>query len=130
VGDEIKKIKGVVDILNGIDNTISGPAVTFKVDPPVAARAGFTAEEIELDASAIIQGEPAALPAVLNDRTYTIRVRYPEASRSSAEAIRNAMLVSANGKTATLGSLAKVEEEPGQTEIRRENLQRDVAVTA
>ena len=30
----------------------------------------------------------------------------------------------------TLGALAEVKELPGQTEIRRENLQRDVAVTA
>jgi CzcA family heavy metal efflux pump len=130
VGDEIKKIHGVVDVLNGIENTISGPAITFKVNPAVAARAGFTPEEIELDASAIIQGEPATMPAILNDRAYTIRVRYPEASRSSVEAIRNTTLVSSAGKTATLGSLATVETEPGQTEIRRENLQRDVAVTA
>ena len=33
VADAIQKINGVVDILNGIDNTISGPAVTFQVDP-------------------------------------------------------------------------------------------------
>src|SRR5258707_595898 len=33
VADAIQKVKGVVDILNGIDNTISGPAVTFQVDP-------------------------------------------------------------------------------------------------
>ena len=129
VEDAIKKIKGVVDVL-GIDDTISGPAMTFKVDPAVAARAGFTAEEVELDVSAIIQGEPAATPVVLNDRAYTIRVRYPESARSSPDAIRNTTLVGSSGKAATLGSLATVIEEPGQTEIRRENLQRDVAVTA
>jgi len=129
VGDEIKKITGVVDVLNGIDNTISGPAITFNVDPLVAARAGFTPEEVELDASAIIQGEPAPTPVVLGDRRYTLRVRYPDESRASVEAIRNAILVSSNGKTATLGSLANIVEVPGQTEIRRENLQRDVAVT-
>jgi multidrug efflux pump subunit AcrB len=46
------------------------------------------------------------------------------------DAIQNTLLVSSTGKTATLGSLAKLVEIPGQTEIRRENLQRDVAVTA
>jgi multidrug efflux pump subunit AcrB len=40
------------------------------------------------------------------------------------------LLVSPNGGTATLGSLATVTELPGQTEILRENLQRDVEVTA
>ncbi|HTT65838.1 MAG TPA: efflux RND transporter permease subunit [Bryobacteraceae bacterium] len=130
LGDAIKKIHGVVDILNGIDNTISGPALTFRVDPAVAARAGFTPQEVELDASVILQGEPAPTPVVINDRAYTIRVRLPRQTRASLESIRNTLLVSSTGKTATLGSVAQMIAEPGQTEIRRENLQRDVTVTA
>jgi multidrug efflux pump subunit AcrB len=130
VADAIGKVPGVVDLLNGIDNTMSGPAVTFQVDPSVAARAGFTAEEVALDASAILEGEPAPTPVVSNDRAYTIRVRFPAANRASLDAMRNTLLVSSSGHTATLGSLATVTETPGQTEIRRENLQRDVAVTA
>ena len=130
VAEAIKKIPGVVDILNGIDNTISGPATVFQVDPATAARAGFTPQEIELDASAIMQGEPVSTPVVVNDRAYTIRVRFPAQTRSSFEAIKNALFVSSTGKNATLGSLATVVELPGQTEIRRENLQRDVTVTA
>ena len=60
VGDRIKKISTVKDVKNGIENTISGSAIVMNVDPIVAARAGFTPQEIELDASAILQGEPAA----------------------------------------------------------------------
>jgi multidrug efflux pump subunit AcrB len=130
VGNAIQKIAGVVDVLNGIDNTISGPAVTFQVDPAVAARAGFTPEEVATDAAAILGGEPAATPVVANDRAYTIRVRFPASQRSSLDAMKNTLLVSSTGRTATLGSLATLTELPGQTEIRRENLQRDVAVTA
>ena len=130
MADAIGKIKGVVDILNGIDNTISGPAVTFQVDPSVAARTGFTAEEVALDASAILEGEPSPTPVVTNDRAYTIRVRFPAAYRASLDAMRDTLLVSSSGHTATLGALAQIVETPGQTEIRRENLQRDVAVTA
>ena len=130
VADAIHKVPGVVDILNGIDNTISGPAVTFQVDPSVAARAGFTPEEIATDASAILEGEPTATPVVANDRAYTVRVRFPEENRKSLEAIKNTLLTSSTGRTATLGALATVTELPGQTEILRENLQRDVAVTA
>ena len=130
VAEAIGKIKGVVDILNGIENTISGPAVTFQVDPSVAARAGFTAEEVAVDASAILEGEPAPTPVVANDRAYTLRIRFPAAQRASLEAMRDTLLVSSTGHTATLGALAAVVEIPGQTEVRRENLQRDVAVTA
>jgi len=130
VADAIGKINGVVDVLNGIDNTISGPAVTFQVDPSVAARAGFTADEVAVDASAILEGEPAPTPVVANDRAYTLRVRFPAANRATLQAMKDTLLVSGNGHTATLGALATVVENPGQTEIRRENLQRDVAVTA
>ena len=125
-----EKVHGVVDVLNGIENTISGPAVTFQVDPSVAARAGFTAEEVALDASAILEGEPSPTPVVSNDRAYTIRVRFPAANRASLDAMRNTLLVSSSGHTATLGSLATVTETPGQTEIRRENLLRNLAITA
>jgi CzcA family heavy metal efflux pump len=130
VGEAIKKIPGVVDVLNGIENTISGPATMFKVDQAMAARAGFTPQELELDASAIMQGEPAATPLVVNDRAYTIRVRFPESTRSSVDAIKSTLLVSATGHTGTLGTLATVEDVPGQTEVRRENLLRNVTVTA
>jgi len=130
VAGAIKKITGVVDILNGIENTISGPARVFTVDPAVTARAGFTPQEVELDASAILQGEPASLPVVVNDRSYTIRVRFPKETRATMESIQNTLLISGTGKTATIGSLTGMTEVPGQTEIRRENLQRDVQVTA
>jgi CzcA family heavy metal efflux pump len=130
VGDNIKKIPGVVDVLNGIENTISGPASTFVVDPAATARSGFTTQEVELDASAILQGEPATAPVVVNDRSYTIRVRFPEDTRKTLDSIRNTLLVSGTGKTATIGTLANMVEIPGQNEIRRENLQRDVQVTA
>ena len=129
VADSIRKIDGVVDVLDGIENTITGPAVTFEIDPSVASRAGFTPEEIATDAAALVEGEPASAPVVANDRLYTVRVRFPEATRASLETISNTLLTSANGHTATLGSLAKVVELPPQTEIRRENLLRNVAIT-
>jgi len=129
VADAISKVKGVVDVLNGVEDAISGPAVTFQVDPAVAARAGFTPEEIAVDASAVLAGEPAATPVILNGRAYTIRVRFPEANRETLDRMSSTLLVSTTGKTATLGSLAKVVEDPGETEIRRENLQRLIQVT-
>jgi len=130
VADTIGKIPGVVDILNGIDNTVSNPATVFQVNPTLAARSGFTPEEVAVDATALLEGEPAATPVISNDIAYTIRVRYPESNRSSLNAMSNTLLTSATGHTATLGTLSEVKELLGQNEIRRENLQRDVTVTA
>ncbi|HEY2821135.1 MAG TPA: efflux RND transporter permease subunit [Candidatus Acidoferrum sp.] len=129
IADAIQKVSGVVDVLNGVENTISGPAVTYQINPAVASRAGFTAEEVAIDASAILEGEPAATPVVVNDRVFSIRVRFPEANRSSLARMNDTLLTSGSGKSATLGALASIKSEPGQTEIRRENLQRLMEVT-
>ena len=128
VAEAIQKVPHVVDVTDGIQNTISGPAVIYRIDPVVAARAGFTPEEVAIDAAAILEGEPAPTPVVLGDRAYTIRVRLPEQRRASLERMSNTVITSASGRTATLGSLAEVSTDGGQTEIRRENLQRLVQV--
>jgi CzcA family heavy metal efflux pump len=130
IAEAIKKNPHVVDVLDGIENTISGPAVTYQVDPAAAARAGFTAEEVAINAAAVLEGEPAATPVVQNDRLYPIRVRFPEKNRSSLESMSNTLLTGSTGRTATLGSLSHITNDPGQTEIRREDLQRLVQVTA
>jgi CzcA family heavy metal efflux pump len=130
VGAAVAKIGGVVDVLNGIENTISGPAIVYRIKPGVTSQTGFTPEEVQTDANAILQGEPAPNPLVVNNRAYTIRVRFPEQYRSSVGAMNNTLLTSAAGTTATLASLADITNLPGQTEIHQQNLQRFVAVTA
>jgi len=130
VADAIKNVSGVVDIKDGIESATSGPATTFQVNPSIAARSGFTPEEISTDATAILEGEPAATSLLANDRAYTIRVRYPQENRDSLEAISNTIINSASGRTTTLGGVSAITQIPGQTEITRENLQRDVAVIA
>ncbi len=129
VGDAIGKIPGVVDVQNGIENTISGPATNFQVDPVVAARMGFTPTEVSQDATSILDGLPTSDPLIANDRPYTIRVRLSDEHRRSLDAIENTVFNSASGHTATLGSLATMQQMPPQNEVRRENLQRLVTVT-
>jgi CzcA family heavy metal efflux pump len=129
VGDAIGKVPGVVDVQNGIENTISGPATNFQVDPVVAARMGFTPAEVSEDATAILDGIATTDPLITNGRPYTIRVRLGDETRTSLDAIKDTVFNSSSGHTASLGSLATIEQLPPQNEIRRENLQRLVVVT-
>ncbi|MBZ5698710.1 MAG: efflux RND transporter permease subunit [Acidobacteriia bacterium] len=135
VGDALGRVqvgykKPVVDIEDGIENTTSGPAVMFTVNTQTAAKAGFTPDQLTVVASAIVDGEPATAPVIIGDRPYTLRVRYPAANRASLEAMRDTILVNSNGGTATLGSVSTISELPGQTEVLRDNLQREKEVTA
>jgi CzcA family heavy metal efflux pump len=133
VGDEvattIKKQAGVVDVLNGIENTVSGPSTTFRVNPSIASRLGFTAQEVTTDATAIVEGLPVQNRIIQNGRPYTIRIRFADDHRASFDSIQNTVLNSSTGKSATLGSLAAIEHIAGEQEIRRENLQRNISVT-
>jgi CzcA family heavy metal efflux pump len=129
VGDAIGKIDGVVDVENGVENTLSGPATNFQVDPTVAARLGFTPTEVAEDATSILDGLPTSDPLIANGRPYTVRIRLGGDHRKSLDAIENTVFNSASGHTATLGSLATIQQLPPQNEIHRENLQRMVIVT-
>jgi multidrug efflux pump subunit AcrB len=120
----------IVDIADGIEKTTSGPAVRFTVDSGAANRAGFTTEELATVALAMVDGASALTPLQINDRPYPLRIRFPASARSSLESMSNTLLVSGSGSTATLGSLSTIDELPGQMEVRRENLQRLVEVTA
>jgi CzcA family heavy metal efflux pump len=129
VQQAIAKIPGVVDTQNGVDNTISGPATNFQINPVVAGRLGFTPTEVAEDATSILDGLPTNDPLIADGRPYTIRVRLPEANRTSLEAIENTVFNSSSGHTATLGAMANVTQLPPQNEIRRENLQQVVLVS-
>lgn len=129
VQDAIGKIPGVVDTQNGIDNTVSGPATNFQISPVLAARFGFTPQEVAEDASSILDGLPTTDPMIVNGRPYTVRVRLPDENRASLEAIENTVFNSSTGHTATLGSITQVTQLPPQNEIRRENLQQLIVVT-
>jgi CzcA family heavy metal efflux pump len=129
VGDAIGRIQGVVDVKNGIEDTLSGPATTFQVSPVLAARFGFTPTEVSEDATSILDGIAANDPLIANGRPYTIRVRLGAEHRASLDAIENTVFNSATGHTAALSSMAAIQQLPPQNEIRRENLQRMISVT-
>jgi len=129
VQQAIARIPGVVDTENGVDNTISGPATSFQIDPVVAGRLGFTPTEIAEDATSILDGLPANNPLISGGRPYTIRVRLPDANRASLDAIQNTVFNSSSGHTATLSAMATMTQLPPQNEIRRENLQQVIQVS-
>ncbi len=130
VAATIKGVPGVVSVEDGIANTVSGPATNFEVDPQLAARLGFTPQEVAEDATSILDGVEVTNPVISNGRPYTVRVRLGDETRGSLDSIRNTVFNSGSGRTATLGSMTTVTQLPPQNEILRENLQRLVTVTA
>src|SRR6201999_3554317 len=112
VAVEIQKVKGVVDVENGIDNTISGPATNFEVDPQFAARMGFTPQEVAEDATSILDGVEVSTPVVSNGRPYGVRIRLGDETRQSLETMRDTVFNSSSGHMASLGSMTNVTQLP------------------
>jgi multidrug efflux pump subunit AcrB len=91
---------------------------------------GFTPTEVAEDATSILDGITMTDPLIADGRPYTVRLRLGEDTRKSLETIQNTVFNSTTGKLATLSSLAQVTQLPPQNEIRRENLQPLITVTA
>src|SRR5256714_8879678 len=74
----IKQVSGVVDTKNGV--VISGPAVTFKIDPLRASRFGVTASDVAATITDAMTGD-AASSILQQDRLIKVRVVFPAAGR-------------------------------------------------
>ena len=127
IEDWLPKVKGVVDVVN--QNVVIGPSMNFRVDPEKARRAGFGVQDVADLESAILDGELAS-NMIRGDRLIGLRVRYPAEYRSNSENLKRLLITSPTGQTLPLSSVAHVEMQEGQPEIRRENLRNLGAVTA
>ncbi|PYS80720.1 MAG: AcrB/AcrD/AcrF family protein, partial [Acidobacteria bacterium] len=126
VESAIKKIEGVVDTKNGV--VVSGPAITFKIDPQRAAKLGVQADDVAKTATTAMTGD-AASSILQQDRLIKVRVVFPPDLRTSLDKIRALQVRSSLGNLFRLDQVADIEYEKGQTEIARENLRQMVAVT-
>jgi multidrug efflux pump subunit AcrB len=128
VAKSIGKVKGVVDIFNGV--VVSGPAVTFRVDPQRAAMFGVSAADLS-DTIAAALGGSAASTILERGRSVTVRVLLPPAYRSSLDQLRSLRIHSpVTSGFVRLDQVASIEYDAGQTEIDRDGLRQSVAVTA
>src|SRR5262249_750306 len=123
----IKQVPGVVDTLSGV--IVSGPAVTFRVDPARAAKLGVTANDVANAVTTAMTGD-AASSILQQGRLITVRVVLPPSARESLDTLRGLLVRSASGSTFRLDQVADIAYDPGQTEIERDGLRQSVAVTA
>jgi multidrug efflux pump subunit AcrB len=107
---------------------ISGPAITFKIDPLRAARFGVTADDIAKTAAAAMTGDEASF-ILQQDRVIKVRVIFPADVRTSLDKVKAVQVRSSSGQLFRIDQVADIEFEKGQTEIGRDNLRQTVAVT-
>jgi CzcA family heavy metal efflux pump len=127
VEESIQKVPGVVDTFNGV--VVSGPAITFKIDPQLAARFGVTATDVANTVTTAMSGD-AASSILQQGRLITVRVLLPQGARQSLDTLKGLLVRSATGAQFRLDQVSQIEYDKGQTEIQRDGLRQSVAVTA
>ncbi|HKB79905.1 MAG TPA: efflux RND transporter permease subunit, partial [Thermoanaerobaculia bacterium] len=128
VAASISKVPGVVDVFDGI--VISGPAVTFHIDPQRAALFGITTTDLSDTISAALGGTVAS-SVIERNRLIDIRVLLPPDSRSSLDQLRALRVRSPiTNSYVRIDQVAAIAYDPGQAEIDRDGLRQSIAVTA
>lgn len=122
----IQKLKYVVDTKSGV--IVSGPALTFAVDPRRAAQFGVTTTDIANTITTAMSGD-AASAILQQDRLITVRVIFPDEVRESLDKVRSLQVRSGTGALFRLDQVADIQYDQGQTQILREGLRQTVAVT-
>lgn len=127
VAASIGKVPGVVDVFDGV--VVSGPAVTFRVDPQRAALFGITASDIN-DALTVALNGDVVSSVIEHGRAVAVRA-WAAGARPRLDALRVLPIHSpVTNSMVRIGQVASIEYAPGQTEIHRDGLRQSVAVTA
>ncbi|HKA19832.1 MAG TPA: efflux RND transporter permease subunit [Blastocatellia bacterium] len=124
----IKEIPGIVDTFDGL--AISGPAITFQIDPQRAAQLGVNATDVANTVTTAMTGDATSV-IVQQERKISVRVVMPKETRESLDALRAIPIRSPTKNTLfRLDQVADIDYDKGQAEIARDGMRQTVAVTA
>ncbi len=126
VADKMRSIHGLVDVKNGIIESIPEQAVV--VDNTSAAHYGLSADDIRTALDSVIQGT-VATNVLSGDRLVGVRVRYPDAFHEDLGTLSEVILKSSTGAHVPLASVTKINFLGATNEIDRERQRPVVHVT-
>ncbi len=127
VQENLNKIKGVTDIMNGI--IYDGPSVTIVPDQDKLAQ--FKITPLDFQTQLMISNEGLPVGQVQeNEQMLRILLRNTKFKNNSIDLIRNQIVYAPGGTYRPLKDLAKVELSAGDPELTREDLKSNIEVTA
>lgn len=124
---DLKKVPGVVDVLNGIIAT--GRTVDVHVRHAQAQYYGLNADEIATAVNIAMLGQTAS-SVLEGDRVINIRVQAEPRSVEQIEDLRDLPLRAAGGRMVPLREVADVLQTAGEFELHRDDLRQDIEIDA
>jgi len=123
----IEKVEGVVDTNDGLKMT--GPTISFRIRAMDAQRHGLTSSDVAMALETAMLGTTAS-SVLEGDRVVAIRVVAEPGKVKRLDDIRELPIRTPSGSIVKISQVADITEEPGQLELKREDLRQLVAVTA
>ncbi|PWT90303.1 MAG: AcrB/AcrD/AcrF family protein, partial [Acidobacteria bacterium] len=128
IAEKIKKIPGIVDLYNGVQQ--GNPEILVELDSARVQLAGLDQEAVSKQVSSALLGDVVTQFRQF-DRLIGIRVRFSDAERFNYDVVRQFPLLNEKtGAVTPLGSVASITEVNGQNEVLRENQRQMIAITA
>lgn len=126
VAEAIGKVDGVVEVVDGL--RVAGDAIEIHVDRAAAAMAGLDPDAVAKQVETQVGGT-VATQILAGEQLLDVRVRLPQDMRDRADSLGKLLLRAPDGRTTTLGSIAKISIAAGQRQITREDLAPFIPVT-
>ena len=140
-GPELQRLREIAGEIEGVAQGVAGlvdiaveqqaevPQLQIRPDRRAMARYGVTPGALMQAVDVAFQGEEVSLVRE-GQRAFDLVVRYDEAHRADAEAVRRTLVTTEAGATVPLSQLAAVVPGRGPNTISRENVQRKIVVSA
>ncbi len=137
-GDDLETLRRVSEQIASVVRAVDGagdvraervaglPYMRIRIRRDAIARHGLDGAEVLSTIEAL--GGKIVGQVVEGNRRFALQVRFEEAQRSSAEAIRNVKVGDSDGHFIPLSQLADIIDEEGPAQVSRENGQRRVTV--
>jgi len=132
--EKVKAIPGITDIETSVKE--GTPALAVRLRPELAAEYGITHAQLGSTLRALVEGENAGYWLAPDGQNYEVVVQLPQANRALADDIANLniatgrQLADGSPEVVPLRAIATVEKTFNPENIRRQNLQRRVALFA
>jgi len=127
IEQKIQQVDGVVGTFDGLVST--GNTINLTVRKQDSARFGLTTDDISKVVNTAMLGQTAS-SVLEGDRVVDIRVLVDLASVDRLASLKELPLRTPGGSLVKLSQVTDIVMEPGQVELRREDMRQDVAVTA
>jgi len=123
----IQKVRGVVDTFDGLVYT--GNSIHLSIRTTDAERFGLSVQDIAEAVSTAMLGQTAS-SILEGDRLIEIRVIMEPGAIDRINTLKDLAIRSPSGELVKVSQVADIVDEPGQLELRREDMRQDVAVSA